>query len=251
MNLKQETSFQWYNVLYKNQHTITGAQLVLKLLLFILIIPIIILGSFFIINVIPFPQSLEVIKDQIAAVTAGILSFIYLVFISIYSIFLFRKAGKVFEDIFLKLNLKPANYRFFGRQYKGYIDDWPVIIEYFPPRAIHRSILNIYLNANMGSMGVSNKKIPVFNNIKINDFNFYSEDTNIQKLLTNKGFKSSLDLILNDGNKRNIKQVYLFPDKIWFRMVLSNISKNDLLVLLKNLADLAEKIEDLGKTKIN
>ncbi|TET47989.1 MAG: hypothetical protein E3J58_07135 [Actinomycetota bacterium] len=77
--------------------------MILKILLLILLIPIIILSIVLIMNILPLPASIDGIRDQIAA---GFFSLIYLTWIFFYTVYSFRRAGRILDDVCLASGLE-------------------------------------------------------------------------------------------------------------------------------------------------
>lgn len=116
----------------------------LRLILLIIFIPVIILSIIAIIALLPLPAYMAGSKNLLSALIARMFSFIYLIEIFIYIIFISKRAGSVLDTISLKLDLTITNIRFFRRHYMGIISNRQVALDIFPPRMVQNILLDIY-----------------------------------------------------------------------------------------------------------
>ncbi|MCJ7665805.1 MAG: hypothetical protein MUO59_03615 [Actinobacteria bacterium] len=232
--------------------------MVLKILLLILLIPIIILSIVLIIHILPFPPPIDGIRDQISAIAAGIFSLIYLTWIFFYTIYSFRRAGRILDDICLASGLVGTSLGFFGRKYYGIKSNRQIMIEYFPPRTIQRALLNIYVECLIGKGFIISRQNPISGGIKYKSYEYsaiwklpgeykiYSgDDKKTYACMSVQGFRKTLELILSAGDdNKSLKQIYLQDDRIWLRERLSRISGETIKDYIKNLLILAHETEN-------
>ena len=230
--------------------------MILRIILLILFIPVLIILIALLIYAIPLPQSMAGSRDLIAAITAGIASFGYLIMIFLYTLYAFKRAGRILDKIALELKLEISNYNFFGRQYKGSINNRKFIIQYFPRRMIYRALLNIYISGNIDTGIIVSRKRPIFNDAgyKILDmdgdklmssYKIYTKDGKKTKSLLEKSIiKKTLDRVFKI-NKNALLEIYFQHSRIWLRMRVTDINENDFMEYIKSLQVLISGSEDL------
>ena len=231
--------------------------MILKILLLIILIPVIIISIVLIMNVLPLPDAIDGSRDQIGAVAAGFFSFLYLTWIFFYTIYSFRRAGRVFDDLCLGLGLKGESFGIFGRKYSGILSERQVVIEYFPPKMIQRALLNIYIDALSAQEFTVSRQKPLLGSAKNRggpcpeisglhgDYKIYSEDCKkIFAIISKYEFKKALESILSGDHGNIFKQIYFESDRICLRQRHSRLSVEVLKVHIKNLLILADEVED-------
>jgi hypothetical protein len=231
--------------------------MILKIFLLIIIIPVIIIFTVFMVNILPFPEALDGSRNLIGAISAGFFSFLYLIFIFFYTIHSFRKAGRIFDDICLESGLNGKSFSLFGRKYSGIINKRQIIIEYFPPRMIQRALLNIYIETSLAHEFIISRQKPLLGNSKnridicsetenlAGGFRIYSGDCKgILTIISNPEFKKALKSILLKGFHNSFKQVYFENGRIWLRERYSRSSVEVLKDYIKDLLVLAKEAED-------
>ena len=231
--------------------------MILKILLLILLIPVIIISIVLIINILPLPDAIDGSRDQIGAVAAGFFSFLYLVWIFFYTLYSFRRAGRVFDDLCLGSGLNGESWGIFGRKYSGILGERKIVIEYFPPRMIQRALLNIYVDALIVKEFTISRRKPLLGSTKNRgapcpeisglpgDYKIYSEDCKkIFAIISKHEFKKALESILSGDYGNTLKQVYFESDRIWLRERLSRLSVEALNDYIKNLLALANEAEN-------
>jgi hypothetical protein len=231
--------------------------MILKIILLIILIPVIILSIVLIMNVLPLPDAIDGSRDQIAAIAAGFFSFLYLTLIFFYTIYSFRRAGRVFDDLCFGLGLKGESFGIFGRKYSGILSERQVVIEYFPPKMIQRALLNIYIDALSTQEFTISRRKPLLGSTKNRgapcpeisglpgDYKIYSEDCKkIFAIISKYEFKKALGIILSRSYGNTLKQVYFESDRMWLRQRYSRLSVEVLKDHIKNLLILANEVED-------
>ena len=231
--------------------------MILKILLLIILIPVIIISIVFIMNVLPLPDAIEGSRDQVGAIAAGFFSFLYLTWIFFYTIYSFRKAGRVFEDLCLGLGLKGESFGIFGRKYSGILSERQVAIEYFPPKIIQRALLSIHIDALTVLEFTISRQKPLLGSAENRvgpcpeipglpgDYKIYSRDCKKAfKIISQYGFKEALESILSGDHSNIFKQIYFENDRIYLRQRFSRLSVEALKTYIKNLLILADEAED-------
>ena len=227
--------------------------MILKIFFLILVIPVLIIATMTVTYFIPLPGILEDSRELIGAITSGIVSFLYLVFLAIYTIYSFRKAGRKFDRVLSGYGLTKKSFRYFGKSYSGIIKSRRVAVEYFPPRAIQKALLNIYLYGDIKLKAVVSRGKPVQDAREYSEtsvdpgygFNVYTKNSDkIQGLFTNERFIEVLGCILRNCKGRQTLQVYFQEKRIYLRCRFSEILDEDLKIYMDSLEVLAEIIEN-------
>jgi len=232
--------------------------MIIRILALLLLIPIIIILIAVLINIIPLPYFLDDSRQLIAAVLAGIVSFIYLVGITIYIINSFRRLGRVFDKIAEDIGLRKQDFRYFGKRYKGILQDRDLVIEYFPPRFIQGALLNIYLSCSQKIPAVISKKAPILESRAGKDpayeleygFHVFSPDRkDISKIFSDSTFLNAVNKILQRGNRRHTLQVFFRNNEIYLRSRLAHLGPEDLKIFINSLEVMAGIMENKQKSK--
>ena len=230
--------------------------MILKILLLIILIPVIIISIVLIVNVLPLPDAIDGARNLIGAIAAGGFSFLYLIWIFIYTIYSFRRAGRIFDGLCVQLGLKGTSMGIFGRKYSGTLNKRQITIDYFPPKTIQRALLNIYIEAPLVKEFTISRQRPLLGSGKnrilcpeITDlpgnFKIYSGDCKGTSItISNPGFKKALESILSGGHGRSFKQIYFERDRIWFRQRHSRLSAEELDSYIKNLLVLSSEVRN-------
>ena len=230
--------------------------MILKILLLILLIPVIIISIVLIINVLPLPDAIDGLRNQLGAAAAGFFSFLYLVWIFFYTVNSFRRVGRIFDDLCLELGLKGTSLGIFGRKYSGTLGERQITIDYFPPKTIQRALLSIYVEASPVQEFTISKRRPLLGGAKnrtscpeiadlVRDFKIYSDNCKgVFAIISGPEFKKALESILSGGHGNSFKQIYFESDRIWLRERLSRLSVEALKSYIKNLLILASKAEN-------
>jgi len=230
--------------------------MILRIILLIFAIPFIIILAAVFVYTIPLPLYLEDSRDLMAAVLSGFFSMIYLAAISSYSIYSFRRSGRIFDRFMEDAGLRRQGFRYFGRQYKGTWKNRGIIIEYFPPRAIQGALLNIYLTGKIKISAIVSKRAPLVSEKIPRDpiedlgfgFRLYAgQDSNIGDIFKGGRFSHALGEIIGRGRGFHTLQVYFRKNGIYFRSRSADLSAGDLEVFLDSLEVMAVILENGSK----
>jgi hypothetical protein len=227
--------------------------MIIRILVLILLIPVIIILIAVLINIIPLPDSLDDSRQLIAAVFAGIVSFLYLVFITIYTIYSFRRLGRLFDKTASEVGLKRQDFLYFGKKYKGKWHGRELVIEYFPPRVIQGALLNIYLSARLAMPAVISKKVPLIDRkadreqVMELEYGFYvysPEGEGIRKIFADSIFTNALYKILQKGKRGHTLQVYFRTRNIYLRSRQAHLGPEDIKTFINSLEVMAGIMEN-------
>jgi hypothetical protein len=227
--------------------------MIIRILFLMLLIPVIIVFIALLINIIPLPYFLDDSRQLLAAIIAGIISFLYLVFITIYIIYSFRRMGRIFDKTAREIDLKKQDFLYFGKKYKGNWHNREIVIEYFPPRVIQGALLNIYLFARPTILAVISKKAPLIDykagkkqliEMKYG-FNVYSSEyEGIRKIFSDNIFSNALYKILHKGKRGHTLQIFFRAKDIYLRSRLAHLGPEDLKTFINSLEVMAGIMEN-------
>ena len=98
----------------------------------------------------PFPPPMSGARNQMAAISTGILGATYLVGLAAYVVASFLRAGRVLDTVLTTAGLATESYMIFGRRYRGMIQGRQVAVTYLPSRGVWPAQLDVRVSAELG-----------------------------------------------------------------------------------------------------
>ncbi len=197
----------------------------------------------------PFPPALSQTRNLWAAVMTGILGIGYLAGITVYLISGLLRAGQVLDPVCLPHGLIASSYGLIGRQYDGQIDGRQVQVRYTPAR-LQRALFEVYLAAQTGTRAAMGSHKPLLDcrdcaRVQYDVLQVYAEDPGwAAQFLTGSDVETTLLHLLVDQGSAAAGELYIQPERIWFRTYLPSGDTSALLdSWLQDLLSLAEAFE--------
>lgn len=201
----------------------------------------------------PFPEARSSERNLVAAITTGVLGMIYLVGLTVYAISLFLQGGHL-DPALTPLGLVTESYMGFGRRYYGELDGRRVEITYQPPQTIRPALLNIYVDADIGTRAAIATKRPLLDcadcpavNIGasgLDQFLVVAKDAAwMQHLLAEPANAAILDRLLGDQETSGTREIYFQSERVWMRAHPQQLAEAQLRQWLEDLLALAEATE--------
>jgi hypothetical protein len=202
----------------------------------------------------PFPEAKSQERTRVAAITTGALGMLYLVGLTVYAASWFLQAGQALDPALAPLGLTAETYMGFGRRYHGEIDGRQVEITYQPPQTIRHALLNITVNADIGTRAAMALKRPLLDcadcpevdvgEPELSQFLVVAEDQAwMQRLLTEPANAAAVDRLLGDQGTLGMRELYFQPERIWLRAHPQQLNEAQLRQWLDDLLALAEAVE--------
>ena len=199
----------------------------------------------------PFPPALSQTRNLWAAVVTGILGMGYLGGLTVYLISGLLRAGQVLDPVCLPHGLIASNYGLTGRQYDGQIDGRQVQIRYTPARQ-QRALFEVYLVAQTGTRAAMGSHKPLLDcrdcaRVQHEPLHVYAEDPGwAEQFLTAGAVEPALSHLLVDQGNAAAGELYIQPERIWFRAYVPSGDTSALLdAWLQDLLSLAGEVEHL------
>jgi len=197
----------------------------------------------------PFPPALSQARNLWAAIITGVLGIGYLGGITIYLISGLLRAGRVLDPVCLPHGLIASNYGLIGRQYDGQIDGRQVQVRYTPAR-LQRALLEVHLTAQTGTRAAMGIHKPLLDcrdcaRVQHDVLHVYAEDPGwAEQFLTAGAVETTLSHLLVDQGSIAAGELYIQPERIWFRAYLPSGDTSTLVESwLQDLLSLAGEAE--------
>lgn len=201
----------------------------------------------------PFPEAKSSARNLVAAITTGVLGMLYLIGLTIYTITLFLQGGRL-DAALTPLGLVTGSYMGFGRQYYGEIDGRRIEITYQPPQAIRSALLNITVDADIGTRAAVVTKRPLLDCAdcpavdvgmsELDQFLIVAEDeTWMQHLLAKPMNAATLSHLLDNQETSGTRELYFQPGRVWLRAHPQQLTEAQLHQWLDDLLALAKATE--------
>lgn len=203
----------------------------------------------------PFPSPLSGGRNLLAAVITGIVGLAYLAGLVVYLVSAVRQAGQVLDPAFAAKGLTARSYLGVGRQYEGTLRGRRVRVEFMPPRVLERSLLNIYVSADLGSRAAIGAQKPLFDcrdcprvdfeASALRPLQVYAEDEAwVRRLLSEPANGALVSRLIRARKGEGLWQIYLQPERIWLRARPSaRVTGDAILEALDDLGALAGATE--------
>jgi hypothetical protein len=163
-----------------------------------------------------------------AAILTGVLGAGYLVGLAVYVIASFLRAGRAPDSVLTSAGLVSEGYLAFGRRYRGVIRGREVEVTFVPSQGVSAAQLNVYVSTSLGTRVAIARRKPLLDcgdcprvNVEefpVDSFQVYSHDKEyVRKLLADPAARGALQRLLDDGDVVGLRELYLQPDRAWFR----------------------------------
>ena len=230
----------------------------MRLILLILIPPILLFILALALILVPLPHPLPEARSpersRVAAVTTGALGMLYLIGLAIYAVTWFLQIGQALDPALEPLGFTAEGYMGLGRQYHGALDGRRVEITYQPPQTIRRALLNITVDADIGTRAAVVPKRPLLDCAdcpevdvgmpELGQFLVVAEDSAwMQHLLAKPANAAVMERLLSDQKALGAREIYFQPERIWLRAHPQQLTEDRLHQWLDDLLALAEAAE--------
>jgi hypothetical protein len=202
----------------------------------------------------PFPEAKSPERTRVAAITTGILGMLYLVGLTVYAVSWFLQVSQTLDPALEPLGLTAEGAMGFGRRYHGELDGRQVEIAYQPPQTIRAALLNITVDAEIGTRAAMAPKRPLLDcadcpavdagTPDLSQFLVVAEDPAWMKhLLAEPANAAALSRLLVDQETPGTRELYFQPECIWLRAHPRQLTEDRLRQWLDDLLILAEAAE--------
>jgi hypothetical protein len=202
----------------------------------------------------PFPEAKSPERTRLAAITTGVLGVLYLIGLAVYVVSWFLQVGQALDPALEPLGLTAEGYRGFGRRYHGELDGRQVEIAYQPPQAIRAALLNITVDAEIGTRAALVPKGPLLDCADcpavdvaatgLSRLLVVAEDTAwMQRLLAEPANAAALGRLLGNQEALGTREIYFHPERIWLRAHPRQLTEDQLRQWLDDLLTLAAAAE--------
>ena len=176
----------------------------------------------------PFPPPLSGGRDQMAAITIGILGAGYLIGLTVFVIASSRRASHALDPVFTSAGLASESYLLFGRRYRGAIQGRHVEVTFVPSHGVSAAQLNVYVSASLGTRVAIARGKPLLDcgdcprvdldESSLGGLQVYSRDGEFaHRLLADAKVRGALQRLLDGGEVSGIREVYFQPERVWSR----------------------------------
>ena len=176
----------------------------------------------------PFPVALSGERNQMAAILTGVMGFIFVIGLGVYTISAFLKTGRFLDAVLEKMGFSSKSYMLFGRKYQGFVDGREVKVDFVPARWPMPRLLNIYVNANLGTRLAAGFTRPLLDcrdgrllentGGELGNLQVYAQEKeSANRLLADSNVQISLMRLLDKQKELGFREIYLQPEQIWLR----------------------------------
>ena len=212
-----------------------------RILLLLLVLPVLILAFALI--------AMSGARNQMAAISTGILGAVYLVSLSVYVVASFLRAGRVLDTVLIPAGLATESYMIFGRRYRGMIQGRQVVVTYLPSRGIWPAQLDVRVSAELGTrmaMGMRRPLLGCRDCLRLGvaqeglaGLHVYAEDEEgARRLLADPKGGDAVRRLVVDGE--GFREVYLQPEEVWLRSHPRGLAESQIEQWLADLLLLTE-----------
>lgn len=202
----------------------------------------------------PFPEAKSPERTRVAAIATGVLGALYLVGLTVYTVSSFLQAGQVLDPTLDSLGLTAEGYMGFGRRYHGELDGRQVEITYQPPQAIRSALLNITVDANVGTRAAMVPQRPLLDcadcpvvdveMAELEHLLIVAEDEAwLEHSLAEPANAAALLRLLGDLETPGTRELYFQPERVWLRAHPQQLTETQLRQWLDDLLAIAGTTE--------
>lgn len=202
----------------------------------------------------PFPETKSPERTRVAAITTGVLGALYLVGLTVYIVSWFLQVGQALDPTLTSLGLTAEGHMGFGRRYHGEINRRQVEITYQPPQTIRPALLNITVDADVGTRAAMVPQRPLLDcadcpavdgeGTALSQFLVVAEDeTWMKHLLAEPANAAVLARLLSDQEALGTSELYFQPERVWLRAHPQQLTGTQLRQWLDDLLAIAETAE--------
>lgn len=177
----------------------------------------------------PFPPAQSGARTRIAAILTGVLGLGYLVYLAVYVVGMFRRAGRNLDPLLTAAGLAPSDYMAFGRQYCGSIDGREVEVVYIPSRWMSPAQVDIRVRAKLRTGVAIGRDRPLLDcdgrvrlsldEPELRHLQIYAEEeASARAILGDPAASAALRSLMDDPVVLRNGQVYLQPERVWLRV---------------------------------
>ena len=201
------------------------------------------------------PPPLSQGRNLLAAITTGVLGMGYIVALTVYLVSAFLGAGRALERVCTSLGLVSHSYALVGRQYHGTVRGRQVSIDFMPARGFAPGVLNVYVQTNLPAriaighqsplLDCANCPALVLTDPELGQLIVRTEqEAAARSLFEYPGVQAAVKRLMvrpETGDlKPSLRELYLQPERVWFRAHPKRMGEDQLRAILDDLLDLVE-----------
>jgi hypothetical protein len=197
----------------------------------------------------PFPPALSQGRNLFAAISVGILGVGYMIGLTVYLVALPIQAARELDPVFVPAGFASRSYMLFGRKYAGTYRERAFDVFYFPPQRGKPASLNVYLDVATGMRMALGQQRPLLdcrrcaavfsNEPELAGLEMFAEnESRARDLIADLDARLSLKRLLRVPADLGSREVYVQPERVWFRAYPNQLSGeqiwqwlNDLIVI--------------------
>jgi hypothetical protein len=216
-----------------------------RILLALLALPILLLLCILTAYRAPLPASLNGARDLVAAIAAGLAGAGYLLARLFYLFWFVRRSARALDPILQPMGLIRSATTGFGRRYTGVIDGRAVKVRYTPAYALSAPRLDLMVEAQLGTRMAVSRQRPLLDcrdcpQVDLGEgvpYQVYAQDAQMaRRLLADPAAVDALDRLMG---AEGVAELYVQPDRVWFRARLRSLKEAEIESWLKELVRLA------------
>jgi hypothetical protein len=190
----------------------------------------------------------------IPPIVTGVLGALYLVGLTVYIVSSFLQVGQTLDPTLTSLGLTAEGYMGFGRRYYGELNGRRVDITYQPPQAIRSALLNVTVDADVGTRAAMVPRRPLLDctdcpavDVEIAELGHLlivaQDEAWLQHLLAEPANAAVLLRLLGDQETPGTSELYFQLERVWLRAHPQQLAEAQLRRLLDDVISLAEAAE--------
>ncbi len=175
------------------------------------------------------PNSIFKGYNQPAALLTGILGIVFIIWLGFYTASSISQISGFLDSPMKEFGFISNSYMIFGRIYKGTIRGKNVEINFIPSTGLRPALLNIYIEANIGTRLAIGEKRPLLDCNDCSIIEDYDEVLGENKvyalerekaniILDNHKIRSYIFSIMENQASYRLREIYFQPDKVWLRI---------------------------------
>ena len=201
----------------------------------------------------PFPPPVSQGRNLMAAIITGVLGMGSVIALTVTLFSSFLQAGRVLDRVCTSLGLTPRSYMIFGRQYHGSISGRDISLDFMPSQGSRSAAINVYVGAVPGTRIAIGRTQPLLDcrgctRLDLGEPELDRLDIRAQEapkahsLLVEPAVRGTVARLMS-GSEGTTRELYLQPDRIWFRAHARQITDEQFRQWLDDLLALAEAVE--------